>query len=402
MSLLTWQPIVDAGHWSPDRPLGLAVSGGSDSLALLHQTKIQFPHATLYCVTVDHGLRPEAQAEAALVADHCHQLGIPHHTVTLEHLHNGSNLLARARAARYDALVQWAQDLNLGHVALGHTKDDVAETFLMRLSRGSGLAGLASMPVRTRRGTVDFIRPLLAVSRADLQTYLSDKGIDWIDDPTNSDPTFLRTKIRNILPQLEDIGLTADRIAEASRHLRDAHIAVVDQVTALYHNAVRFDGPDVLVDRLKFEQAPKDVRMRMMAGLAKWMGNSDYPPRYASLIKALTARKPQTLHGIIWSGTDQTLRMTREPQGTVPSDGPDWDGRWAFAQVQPGQHLRALGEDGVRQLPDWRAVGLPRVTLLSAPSVWKHDTLIAAPHAGFGPDSAMTCKPPDWMGRFSR
>ncbi|MEO0357009.1 MAG: tRNA lysidine(34) synthetase TilS [Pseudomonadota bacterium] len=392
--------------WEPGEPIGLAVSGGSDSMALLHLARHAFPDTPLYCATVDHGLRPEATGEAAMVADVCSRLDVRHTILTIGDLDDGPNLQSRARTARYGALVTWAWDAAVDVIALGHTQDDVAETFLMRLARGSGLDGLASMPDVWVNDETKFIRPLLFQSRTDLRAYLMAQNVTWSDDPSNDDAKFSRVKARRMLPLLAGLGLTADRVAGAARHLRDAQDVIDAAVRDLFLSAVTHDGPDQLIDRKMLDAAPKEVRMRLVSRLAQWFGNAEYPPRYDALVAVISGTPAnmaaRTLHGIIWSGDAATLRMTRELAATQPSVGPNWDGRWWIDGLDPGQTIRALGADGLSFCPDWRDAGLPRSTVISAPSVWSDHSLVAAPHVNFGPKISMICNLPPWLERFSR
>ena len=154
--------------------LGVAVSGGGDSMACLdlmlwHGAELGFP---VEAVTVDHGLRTGAKDEIALVAAYCAARGVPHSV--LEWRWDGAgNLQAEARSARYRLIADWAMGRGVDQVALGHTRDDVAETFLMRLARASGVDGLAAMERRFERGGVVWLRPMLALGRSDLREYLT-------------------------------------------------------------------------------------------------------------------------------------------------------------------------------------------------------------------------------------
>ena len=158
-------------------------------LALARDWAVQ-TGASLAVATVDHGLRPESAAEAEGVARICAAWDIPHQTRTLTGLEGSSNLAARAREARYDALATWADALKMRPVLLGHTMDDQAETVLMRLGRGSGVEGLSGMPATMNWRGVTFLRPLLQVRRFQLRNFLVERGIQWAEDPTNSDPAY--------------------------------------------------------------------------------------------------------------------------------------------------------------------------------------------------------------------
>ena len=180
----------------------VAVSGGADSVALLHLLLGLAPtwRLRLHALHVDHGLRAESAADAELVQALCARLGVPVDVATVAVDRRGS-LEASARAARYAALEACAARLGADRIAVGHTADDQAETVLMRLLQGAGVRGLAGIPpVRGR-----IVRPLIELRRPELEAELRRAGLSWVDDATNRDPKFLRNRIRHeLLPLLAD------------------------------------------------------------------------------------------------------------------------------------------------------------------------------------------------------
>jgi tRNA(Ile)-lysidine synthase len=188
--------------------VAVAVSGGADSLALLHALRVLAGPRSwrLAVVTVDHGLRPGSAADAAFVADHAKALGLPARARTLTPAdlepHRGSGPEGAARAARYAALWPAADELGCRWLATGHTLDDQAETVLLQLLRGAGPDGLAGMAVRGGR----LLRPLLAVRRSETRAGCAAAGLAWREDPTNADDAPLRNRVRHqLLPLLEDL-----------------------------------------------------------------------------------------------------------------------------------------------------------------------------------------------------
>ena len=188
--------------------LAAAVSGGADSLALLHGLRtLAGPRGwRLAVVTVDHGLRPGSAADAAFVVDHAKTLGLDARLVTLDPAelaaHRRAGPEGAARTARYRALWRAAGELGCGWLATGHTLDDQAETVLLQLLRGAGGGGLAGMAVRSDR----LLRPLLGVRRAETRACCAALGIGWREDPTNQQPGPLRNRIRQrVLPLLEEL-----------------------------------------------------------------------------------------------------------------------------------------------------------------------------------------------------
>ncbi len=209
--------------WPEGGQLGLAVSGGPDSLAMLLLAEAAIPRR-FEVATVDHGLRPESAAECATVRELCAAKRIP--CAVLRVLVQGGNVQAEARGARYAALGQWAADRGLSAVATAHHADDQAETVLMRLNRGSGVAGLAGI---RERGTVPgtdlpLLRPLLGFRRAELAEVVAAAGLAAAQDPGNADERFDRVRLRNILAGSDWLGVIA--LATSAANLADADEAL--------------------------------------------------------------------------------------------------------------------------------------------------------------------------------
>ena len=207
-----------------DGAFGLAVSGGPDSLALLLLAQAAMP-GQIAVSSVDHRLRPEAAQEVALVERVCSSLDVPF--TAIEVTVPRGNLQAKARDARYAALTRWAEELELGAIATAHHADDQAETLLMRLSRGSGLSGLAGVRARSLIGKNEtvLLRPLLDWRKAELELVVADAGIKPVRDPSNTNHAFDRVRIRDHLAVNEDT-LPADALALSAEHLAEAWRAI--------------------------------------------------------------------------------------------------------------------------------------------------------------------------------
>lgn len=247
--------------------LAVAVSGGSDSMALLSIAAgwARDRGRDLHAVTVDHGLRSESAAEAAFVADHAARIGVGHHILQVGEMAPG-NLSAAAREARYSLMASWAVEQKVMAVALGHSMDDQAETLLMRLARGSGVDGLASMRPRRDWQGVAWIRPMLAIRRQDLRTWLRAEGIPWIDDPSNEDLGFDRVKARRALSLLEPVGITVEGLARTAEILALQRLVLARAASELELQAVRHGklGEAYLV-RAAFSDAEYDTGLRVFA-----------------------------------------------------------------------------------------------------------------------------------------
>jgi tRNA(Ile)-lysidine synthase len=195
--------------WKGEPALLLAVSGGPDSTALLVMAAEWSGGPSLHAATVDHALRPESAAEAADVARLAARLGLPHVILRWEGEKPCTGLPARARKARYDLVSSEAARVGARVIVTAHHLDDQAETVLMRLSRGSGLAGLAGMAARTRRGAVEIARPLLDIPKAELLAFCDARALPYACDPSNQNPAFARPRWRRLAASLAAEGLDA-------------------------------------------------------------------------------------------------------------------------------------------------------------------------------------------------
>lgn len=384
---------------APDK-VAVAVSGGGDSMALLHvfirwsaQTSVP-----VIAATVDHGLRAEAAAEAAFVAAFCARHGVPHTTLHWDGTQASGNVQAAARDARYRLMAEWALENGAAAVALGHTANDVAETFLMRLGRKSGLDGLAAMPSRFERNGVQWLRPLWQQTRAELRAYLRRHGVDWLEDPSNENLDQSRPKARKILEALAPLGIDVEGLRATAAALSVARSAVEAYAFEEASRVVQVDRGDVLIAQRPRPAVHPEVRRRLVRAALRFCNGAQYDPRESAMINldaALAVQERHTVAGCLVIKDGEALRFTRElkaTEGPLPwpnrSIGKIWDGRWLVSE-QAGHSasgkltIQALGE-ALSDVPDWREAGLPRASLMASPAIFKDETLISAPLAGFG------------------
>jgi tRNA(Ile)-lysidine synthase len=380
-----------------DRParIGVAVSGGGDSTALLLLLAdwARDGGPALAAVTVDHGLRPEAKAEAHAVAALCARLGVPHAVLPWQDRDPRGNLMAAARQARLRLIGTWARAEGIDTVALGHTAEDQAETVLMRLARGSGVDGLSGMAARRHAEGIAWVRPLLATGRDELRAFLAARGIGWAEDPTNADDRFDRVRARRALALLAPLGVSRDRLVETAALLAIARDALETGALRAARASAAIAAGEVVFDRERLAAEPAETRLRLLAHGVRWIGGGVYRPRLAALRAAeagVMAGRRQTLAGCLLSPRQGRIIVGREPraaQGARAAPGTVWDGRFVLvapAGQAPGAEVRALGPEGLARLPGWRDTGLRRPTLLASPAVWRADDLVAAPLAGWG------------------
>jgi tRNA(Ile)-lysidine synthase len=390
---------------TPPKALGVAVSGGSDSLGLLvvlAQWQAE-GGPTIRAVTVDHGLRAEAADEARTVARICADLGVPHDILTWGGWTGTGNLQQAARTARYDLMAEWANKHGIEQVAVAHTADDQAETFLMRLARESGLDGLSAMTSRKRHAGTVFCRPALGVRREDLRDILRCRGLEWVDDPSNSDLEFDRVKAREALKVLEPLGVTVAGLSRTAVHLAEARDTLNWYAFIVARDMAHVEAGDIVLDRRKFRVQPDEICRRVLLAALKWVSGAAYGPRGKALellMESLRGGTDMTLHGCHVSVDAETIRITREYKAVahlVTKAKDVWDGRWRLDGPWPqGVRIAALGEAGVAECPDWRATGLPLRSLSATPAVWRDAELVAAPLAGLANGwSAINLRPDD-------
>jgi tRNA(Ile)-lysidine synthase len=391
----------------PDFPseIGLAVSGGGDSMAMLHLVAgwARAWGIGARVVTVDHGLRAESAAEAALVADEARGLGLRHDTLRWDGWDGRGNLPDAARQARLDLIGGWR--CSLRHVLFAHTMDDQAETFLMRLRRGSGVEGLGAMAARREvPGGWQVVRPMLGMRRAELRHFLTVLRIPYVDDPTNDDASYDRVKMRGLLDGLEAEGLGRDTLTRTATRMRRAAEALGRRAHDVAVALTRVDHGDVVIGRDGFAGIEADTQLRIVAAAMQFVASAPYRPRAEALEAALEralAGGSVTLMGCRIEPERADMRVFREyaaVAGTegIAGDGRLWDGRWVIGGAGlKGLAVRPLGPDGMAQAGDAvRAAGVPRAALESVPALFDGPQLVACRRIGFGPAYEETLSPP--------
>ncbi len=368
---------------TPVTSLGVAVSGGSDSMALLVLLQ-QTLDTPLHVVTVDHGLRPEAKAEAHAVATYCAAHKLPHTLLTWGDWDGQGNLQAQARAARYRLIAKWAQEAGITDVALGHTSDDNTETFIMGLTRGAGLDGLSGMRPRFTRETVTFHRPFLTTSRIELRDMLRAQDITWSDDPSNDDPAFARIRIRTAL---KDLGADTPEIARVIENLSQTRAAIEQMTHDWAATHLTFQDGDILAPTSALTALNSELRRRVTGHILRFIASRDYPPRSEKLMPLVDANAPQgTVHGCLITQEAGHTRFAREAaalENVTCQTTEIWDSRWQLdGPHSDGLVLYKLGFEGLKMTPNCTKPALPRASLAASPAIWNGPDLVAAPLAG--------------------
>lgn len=281
---------------SPDR-LGVAVSGGPDSLALLLLAHGAWP-GRVHAATVDHRLRPEAADEARFVARVCEELGVPHSILAAGVDRTEASLQQAARRARYSALAEWSQAEAIPWLATAHHVEDQAETLMMRLLRGSGVGGLAGVrgagPIPAPGASATLVRPLLGWGRAELAGIVREAGLDPVADPSNSDDRFDRARIRRHLRGADwidplPLARSAAALAEAEAALQWAAERLMAERVSSHGSVTMFDPTGV----------PDELRRRV---LRRILGGSPRGAEVGRLLATLAAGGRATLAGVKCSG----------------------------------------------------------------------------------------------------
>jgi len=395
---------------APFSVLILAVSGGADSIAMMHlvaRWRALHPdqQRTLLVATVDHGLRGGSRAEAEWVAREARAIGLAHELLIWAGAKPSAGLQEAARDARYQLLAElgW-RHAGSGPVAIvtAHTEDDQAETFLMRLARGSGLDGLTGMSEQRlmgREGTCRLLRPLLRIPRARLVSTLETGGIAWIEDPSNDCDRFERVRLRKAQRLLEELGLTNAMIALSAKRLERARSALETAVCKL-EAAAGLDvhgGIFASFDARPFNAAPQELRVRLVARLIAAFGGQETPARLAKL-ESLVVRMSApgfaaaTVGGCIVTRHAEEFCVFREPGRAclpvvelAPGETAVWDRRFRVStshELSGPVVVRALGSQGFAKLRQQleRGSALPPARAgATLASFWRRDQLLAVP-----------------------
>ncbi len=307
--------------------LVLAVSGGPDSVCLMHMMAAACRAAgglpPIVVATVDHGLRSESAAEAAFVVGEAKTLGFAAHVLAWHGPKPARAIQEAARTARYALLTDLCHELGASHLVTAHTLDDQAETVLFRLARGSGIAGLAGMAAATQRSDILHARPLLGTPKTRLVAACISAGWRFLVDPSNTDPRFARARLRNLLPSLAREGLDAQGLARFAQRAARADAALTDAANAA-SRSVRREAPTgtEVLDGGMLARLPEEIVIRVLGGAVQRVGPGKaarldrLESLAADLMDALRATQTlrRTLNGttVVLSG-DATL--TVRPEG---------------------------------------------------------------------------------------
>jgi tRNA(Ile)-lysidine synthase len=296
----------------PKGSFALAVSGGSDSLALLLLSASALPDQVA-AATVDHGLRPESAGEAALVRRICGELGVPHRTLTVTVEREGHGVQAAARKARYAALGGWMMAENMTTLLTAHHADDQAETLLMRLNRGSGMGGLAGVRATGPLPGGDaqrLCRPLLSWRRETLAGIVRSSGLEPVEDPSNVDPAYDRARYRAALRHADWLDPAA--LARSAAWLGEGEEAIAWAAARLAGERLQESGGGIT---LRSTDLPSELARRLVL-ICLTRLEPEAAPRgeaLAAFVAMLRGGGVATLGGVKGVGEGETWRFERAP-----------------------------------------------------------------------------------------
>ena len=295
--------------------IAVGVSGGADSLALA--LGLKEAGCQVVALTVDHGLRQESAAEAKYVANIMAKNKIEHHILVWQGRKPVSGVEEAARKERYRLMFEFCRKQGIKYLATGHHMRDQAETFLLRLARGSGVFGLSGILPLSERNGITLIRPQLDKTPEELKKYLQKKNISWVEDPMNEDEDFARVKIRKFLPKLAEIGIDEKRLADTAAVLAKTREFIEAEVNDFIKNYVRnFDGAVFCLSWAKLKNLPQEIALPLLGKLVKEIGRAEHRPEAYETERVLN--KGDDFRGCTLGGCE--LFMAAKRLWIVPQD----------------------------------------------------------------------------------
>ncbi len=397
--------------WCDLPRIALAVSGGSDSVALMHlaarwRNDVGASAPSISVIAVDHDLRPCSDDEAEWVAAQAAELGFDATVLRWLGPKPKTGIQAAARSARYELITEHCVAREIAVVATAHQWDDQAETLIMRLGRGSGIDGLAAMAPRSQRNGIALLRPLLGVSKARLVATLRTLGCSWVEDPSNQDPRFERVRLRGNMDELRQLGLDPEKLALTATRLSRARTALENATDLFLANAVSIDNSGMAkLDRTALLDASEEIAVRALTRILWAAGGQSAPPRMAKVEQLYSILPTQTsgthtLAGCRLDNAGAKLRFSREtgrnglPKLELePGASAYWDMRFRVstpADMPAPVLARALQTEGFGRV---RArmkmpIDLPSDIAASLVSFWRDGDVVAVPYLGYQHDTA--------------
>jgi len=386
------------------KKIAIAVSGGADSicLALLLKALFKNHNTQIYTFTVDHRLRKTSALEALDNQQYLNSLGFTNEILTWQHKTEiNSNIQSLARQARYDLLITKCLELGIKYLFIGHHQDDLAENFLIRLRRGSGLDGLAAIKKTITVQNVAIIRPLLSFTKIEIQNYLLGMGLKWFEDPSNQNTSFERVKVRNILKQEE---LLSKRIAGAANHLRIVKDYVEDKIKQKEREIIIYDSNlhVIKIELVKFLALCEYEQFTIISNALQFIGSKIYKPRLESLTKVIEAIKIGTLKNfslhscIITLFKQNYIVICKEAcKKTLMLDKKEtlWHSIYKVSlvelQIYQDLEIASLGQNGWQNfesknlIPETIIENYPKIVFYALPVIKRLEKIVFIPHLNY-------------------
>lgn len=390
-----------AGGFETHPTIAIAVSGGADSIALMHFAKFWTDQRGGKCIalTVNHGMRAEAQQEAAFVHTLATSLGMQHHTLNIHLATSSSGLQQQARTKRYEAMEAFCTQHGILHLLTAHHADDNMETLAMHAWRSHSISELQGIPFIRYRPNLRLIRPLLNAQKSDLTQWLTTHYIPWKEDTSNHSDNYERNRLRKALRQFPIPPMQARQFLA---HMACANLLVQNDYIARVLQSIRyFPAGYAQLDWSTWQTVPTEYVIRLLLDICHSIGNAKNSPRHHELLNLANRLSDPTIKSTCLCGLQfargrkQSWYITRELAHVAPAitlfahSLDEWDGRMMVQCADiPSAHfsLNVLGEQGLTQLKEskkighWRELGLPRAAIATLPAIWHLDQLRYVPH----------------------
>ena len=390
-----------------DKLIGLAVSGGGDSIALLTlASKWALNNdVSIKVITVNHNLRKESKDEAIFTSNYTKKLGHEHNILEWKKTSKKGNLQSEASLARKQLISNWAKKNHINTVLFAHTLDDQVETILMRFARGSGVDGLTGMQKSKNIYGINWVRPLLGIQRSELRTYLQDDKITWVEDRTNQDKRFLRVQVRDVITELKQIGINTNLLINTSSRMINAKKVLNDVAKEASKKCIILKKyGDIVVNKDILFSYREDTFLRILAGIIRGISGNLYRPRYKELLNFVDALGQKKFKAITLSGvlaraiTEKKIAFRREPSypnfiNELYAKKVIWDGRWLInisKRLKVHEKIGPLGNEGYQQIKNDIVRFNSVESLLCTPTLFSKDIVISNPILNYG--KGLSCK----------
>lgn len=389
--------IINKFFLKPPTSIAVAVSGGADSLFLTYIAKqwCEKHSVKLYALIVDHKLRPESSKEAILVSKLLKDQGIENAILIWEGRKPKTNVHHHARQKRYELLTKYCKSHDIEHLLVAHTLTDQAETVLLRILRGSGVDGIAGIPVHNEINHVRILRPLLEVRREEIESTLLKVGWQWVNDPSNVNMRYERSKVRKLINSFEDKDTLVKRLTLLAYNARRTRNFLEKYTVDVISRYVKFPPlACAAINKGEFVILEEEIALRVLNILLKKIGGKIYPARLESLLtlfKNLQKEnfKAHTLQGVQIRNHHDQILLYREPLLITSSKSIKknkeicWDNRFLIVANIDGK-IGPLGKEGYASIKKYliNFQKPPFIEMIySLPTIYdKNGTILAVPH----------------------